>query len=93
MVKEKNEQCVKCGQEWNNATFLSETFNYSGGTMHFECKCGNTTKRDFLPSDLLRPDELCKIVLRQEGFDEDFINSVIAQYNSREKLRQIMNGD
>ena len=81
------DKCSECGEHWEHATFLSETFNYSGGTMVFECQCGNTKVRNFIPTDVMSEEDLFRSVMKQEGVDSDIIETAITRYKSHESKR------
>lgn len=85
-----NEQnCSSCGQPWENATFLSETFNYGGGSMVFQCQCGNEKSRNFLPTDVMPIEEAMKYIMIQEGMDKDVIESSVNHYKAIQLTKKI----
>lgn len=85
-----NEQnCKECGTHWDCATFLSETFNYSGGTMVFECQCGNTKSRYFLPTDIMPVEESMRYLMIQEGMDKDIVESSMNHYKVIQSLKKL----
>jgi len=72
MIRNKD-RCSKCGESWKDATFLSETFDYDGVNMVFQCRCGNETKRTFLPTDIMSVEDFVYHVLKQEGVDDSVL--------------------
>ena len=86
-----HDSCTECGTAWDCATFLSETFNYSGGNMVFECQCGNTKTRMFLPTDVMPVEEVFKYVMKQEGIDDDIIDGAVSRLKAKEKLKELQN--
>lgn len=82
-------ECIDCGEDWDCATFLSETFNYSGGSMVFQCQCGNTKTRMFLPTDEMPVEEVVKYVMRKEGVDNGIIEGAISHYKVIQSLKKI----
>lgn len=85
-----NEQnCQSCGEHWDGATFLSETFNYSGGEMVFQCQCGNTKTRMFLPTDVMPIEEVMKYIMIQEGMDKDVIERSVNHYKAIQQTKKI----
>ncbi|MDE1868216.1 MAG: hypothetical protein KGI08_10975 [Thaumarchaeota archaeon] len=85
----KDRHCSKCGKNWTDATFLSETFNYEGGNMVFECKCGNTESRAFLPTDIMSIEETMRYLMIQEGMDEKLIDLAMQHYRTNKSLNQL----
>lgn len=88
-IKNKNEFCDQCGDHWDCATFLSETFNFSGGSMVFECGCGNTKSRNFIPTDLLPIEEAMKYIMIGDGMDHDIVESSVQHYKHIQSLKAI----
>lgn len=88
-IKSSSDVCSECGEHWDCATFLSETFNYSGGNMVFQCQCGNTKTRMFLPTDLMPVDQVFKYVMKQEGIDEEIIESAVTQYKAQQRIKEL----
>ena len=82
-------KCDQCGEHWVCATFLSESFNYDGGKMVFQCQCGNTKDRMFLPTDVMPIEEVMKYVMKQEGMDDGIIESAMADYKVKQSLKKI----
>lgn len=89
MDKINIESCEECGEHWDCATFLSETFNYSGGNMVFQCQCGNTKTRMFLPTDVMPIEEVMKYVMIQEGASKDTAQSCVDHYKHIQSLKKI----
>lgn len=83
------ECCSECGTHWDCATFLSESFNFSGGNMVFECQCGNTKTRYFIPTDIMPIEESMKYLMIQEGMDKDVVESSVQHYKVIQGLRKI----
>lgn len=86
---EIQEKCSECGEHWDCATFLSDTFNYSGGNMVFQCQCGNTKTRMFLPTDVMPIEEVFKYVMINEGMDKELADSAIATYKMKQLTKKI----
>lgn len=92
MNDDKNAHCPECGDHWDCATFLSETFNYSGGNMVFQCQCGNTKTRMFLPTDVMPVEEVFKYVMVNEGIEEGIVNDAVSVYKAKQLTKKIKNG-
>ena|SRR2546428_751393 len=81
--------CYSCGIELENATFLSETFNWKGGTMVFRCQCGNEIKRTFVPLDLLSAKEYARQLCLFAGLSEDIAEVASLQYKSIQSMKKL----
>lgn len=88
-LEPKQDCCSECGEHWDCATFLSETFNYSGGNMVFKCQCGNQKTRMFLPTDVMPVHEVFKYVMIQQGVDKELAESAVATYNAKQLTKKI----
>lgn len=90
-MNQSSKTCLVCGRDMEDTTFLSESFNHSGGTMVFECSCGNRTSRTFVPLDLLSKKEWAKQIAIYAGLEEIDAKTVSDKYNSRQIQRKVMN--
>lgn len=82
--------CEKCNKNLNEATFLSESFNYDGGTMFFKCDCGLDTYRSFLPTDLLSDEEKLRVITEME-MGKDMAKFAVLSYRKNESMRKLSN--
>ena len=57
--------------------------------MVFQCQCGNTKTRMFLPTDVMPVEEVMKYVLIQEGTDKEVIESAVAMYKAKQLTKEI----
>lgn len=87
--RKQQTRCSKCGEPWDCATFLSETFNHSGGSMVFQCKCGNTKTRVFIPIDVLSIEEIARYILIDQGMDKELVECAVARYSLKQFLKKI----
>ena len=84
----KMNNCENCNKSLNEATFLSESFNYDGGTMFFKCECGLDTYRSFLPTDLLSDEEKIRVIMQQE-MGEEMANLAVLEMRKNKNFRKI----
>jgi hypothetical protein len=83
--------CLSCSRNMEDAKFLSESFNHSGGTMVFHCDCGNETKRTFVPLDLLSKAEWAKQIAIIAGLEETDADLVSKRFNSSRNKKELEN--